>query len=207
MKKLLKLPYLFYKKLEGLGLFFHELYYRQVATIHRSAQLLDGAKIENALKDPNIINVGANTVLQGVLLVFGHGGNIEIGQWCYLGLDSRIFSAVKVKIGDRVLISHGVNIQDTNCHPLEADVRHEHFVKIVMEGYPRDAGSRTVADIVSAPILIEDDVWIGCNSIILKGVTIGARSIVAAGSVVTKDVPAGSIVAGNPARVVKQLEV
>jgi acetyltransferase-like isoleucine patch superfamily enzyme len=54
------------------------------------------------------------------------------------------------------------------------------------------------------PIVIEDNVWIGCNVIILKGVTIGAGSIVAAGSIVTKNVPADSIVAGNPAKVIKE---
>ena len=58
----------------------------------------------------------------------------------------------------------------------------------------------------SSEIIIEDDVFIGLNSMILKGVTIGARSIVGAGSVVTKSVPCDSIVCGNPSRVIKRIE-
>lgn len=58
---------------------------------------------------------------------------------------------------------------------------------------------------VSAPVTIEDDVFIGMNCVILKGVTIGARSIIAAGSVVTKSIPADCVAGGNPAKVIKRL--
>ena len=58
----------------------------------------------------------------------------------------------------------------------------------------------------SAPIVIEDDVWVGAHSIILKGVTIGARSIIGAGSVVTKNIPPDCVAAGNPCRVIKSLK-
>lgn len=59
---------------------------------------------------------------------------------------------------------------------------------------------------MSAPIVVEDDVWVGAHSIILKGVTIGARSIIGAGSVVTKSIPADCVAAGNPCRVIKNLK-
>lgn len=59
---------------------------------------------------------------------------------------------------------------------------------------------------MSAPIVIEDDVWVGAHSFILKGVTIGARSIIGAGSVVTKNIPADCVAAGNPCRVIKNLK-
>jgi acetyltransferase-like isoleucine patch superfamily enzyme len=58
----------------------------------------------------------------------------------------------------------------------------------------------------TAPVTIEDDVWIGAQCIILKGVTIGARSIIGAGSVVTKDIPADCVAAGNPCRIIKELK-
>ena len=58
----------------------------------------------------------------------------------------------------------------------------------------------------SAPVVIEDDVWVGAHCIILKGVTIGARSIIGAGSVVTKSIPADRVAAGNPCRVIKNLK-
>lgn len=68
------------------------------------------------------------------------------------------------------------------------------------------AERRTSKGIIqSSPVVIEDDVWLGANVIVLKGVTIGARSIIGAGSVVTKSIPADCIAAGNPARIIKHL--
>ena len=60
-------------------------------------------------------------------------------------------------------------------------------------------------DLGARPVMIEDDVWIGCNAIILRGVTIGAKSIVGAGSVVTQNVPPSVLVAGNPAQIIKSV--
>lgn len=77
---------------------------------------------------------------------------------------------------------------DKDAHPMDFMVR-------------RSSNEGTKA----APIVIEDDVWIGAHSIILKGVTIGARSIIGAGSIVTKSVPADCVAAGNPCRVIKKL--
>lgn len=88
------------------------------------------------------------------------------------------------------LVASGVQVFDMDGHPLDAEARR--------------AGEPTPAEAI-APVVIGDDVWIGNGSLILKGVTIGDRAIVAARSVVTKDVPADAVVAGNPARVVKVL--
>lgn len=92
----------------------------------------------------------------------------------------------KITIGNRVWVGANTIITDTDFHPIDPDVRRVR---------PLDA--RT------APITIQDDVFIGMNCLILKGVTIGARSVVGAGSVVTRDVPPGAIVAGNPAFVIR----
>ncbi|MBQ0004011.1 MAG: hypothetical protein KBT21_10810 [Treponema sp.] len=78
--------------------------------------------------------------------------------------------------------------------------RRKHVEQIFTTGFPKEINS-----LDPKPIKIEDDVWIGCNSIILRGITIGKASIVAAGSVVTKDVPPYTIVAGNPAKVIKKI--
>ena len=102
-----------------------------------------------------------------------------------------------VVIGDRVLISHGVNIHDHIAHSLSADERHKHFVEIVTAGHPIN-----LLNVSSKSIVIEDDTWIGFNATILKGVTIGKGAIVGACSVVTKDVPAYTIVVGNPAKII-----
>lgn len=176
-------------------------YYHKNATIHYSTKILEGASIDNIARDPKLIIVNENSVIKAQLLIFAHEGKIEIGKDCYLGEGTRIWSAASIKIGDRVLISHNVNIHDTNSHSLEPDLRHQQFLEIMTNGHP--VSNRY--DIDSKSIQIEDDVWIGFNSIILKGVTIGKASIIAAGSVVTKDVPESVIVAGNPAKVIRKL--
>ena len=94
----------------------------------------------------------------------------------------------QISIGDRVWVGANSVIVDTDFHPLDPQRR---------LAAPLDA--RT------APIQIGDDVFVGMNSLILKGVTIGAGAVIGAGSVVRRDVPAGAIVAGNPAAVVGEL--
>ena len=102
-----------------------------------------------------------------------------------VGVSGCIISAAKsIRIGDRVLIGSGVLIFDSDLHPLESGIRHG-----------RGA---------CAPIVIEDDVFIGARTIVLKGVTIGKGAIVGAGAVVTKDVPPDVRVAGNPARIISR---
>jgi acetyltransferase-like isoleucine patch superfamily enzyme len=177
------------------------IYFRSILLSGRKTQFLPSAKIDNICKKSDAIQIGNNTIIGGQLLTFAHGGQIEIGDWCYIGEGTRIWSAESIKIGNRVLISHNVNIHDTNSHPLEAKARHEHFAQIATSGHPT-----FTKNILSAPVIIEDDVWIGFNSIILKGVRIGLGSVVAAGSVVTKDVPSNTIVAGNPAQFIREVQ-
>jgi acetyltransferase-like isoleucine patch superfamily enzyme len=169
--------------------------------IDNSAKLLPDAIIENLSGNPSLISIGPGSVLRGQLLVFPHGGRISIGKDCYLGDNSRIWSAESVTIGDRVYMSHNVNIHDTNSHSIDPVFRHKHFLEIMSNGHPQENS----VDIVSRALFIEDDVWIGFNSVVLKGVRVGKGSIIAAGSVVTKDVPPFSIVAGNPAQVIRKL--
>ena len=157
------------------------------------------ASIRNIRKMRDVIRVGANTHLKGELLTFAHGGEISIGEYCYIGEQSHIWSSARITVGDRVLISHNVNIFDSLTHPVSPAQRHQHYRQIITSGHPSQI------DLKEAPVRIGNDVWIGCLSIILKGVTIGEGAIVGAGSVVSKDVPPFTIVAGNPARVVREL--
>jgi acetyltransferase-like isoleucine patch superfamily enzyme len=183
------------------AVYLKESNFRYQASIHQSVKFVAGAEIYNILGNRDSIQIGANTIVGGHLLTFKHGGKIQIGEWCYVGENSRIWSAASVLIGSRVLVSHNVNIHDTNSHSLNSQERHRHFVAIATSGHPK-----FVTDLLSAPIVIEDDVWIGCNAIILKGVHIGRSSVVAAGSVVTKDVPEKVLVAGNPARIIREVD-
>jgi|PlaIllAssembly_1097288.scaffolds.fasta_scaffold153701_2 acetyltransferase-like isoleucine patch superfamily enzyme len=185
----------------GLVLGIAGLKFRLSARVDPSARFAPGADITNILGNRDAIRIGGRTVLAGQLLTFGHGGDIEIGDWCFVGPGSRIWSAASVHVGHRVLISHNVNVHDSDSHSLDAAERHAQYVEIVQRGHPRQAGS-----IRAAPVVIGDDAWIGFNSTVLKGVTIGPGAIVAAGSVVTGDVPPWSVVAGNPATVVRSLQ-
>jgi acetyltransferase-like isoleucine patch superfamily enzyme len=90
-------------------------------------------------------------------------------------------------------------VHDTNSHPTGALARRRDFQQMVA-GDPKDTSS-----VAAAPIVIEDDVWVGFKSTILKGVHVGRGAIIAAGSMVTKDVPAWTIVAGNPATIIRTL--
>ena len=123
---------------------------------------------------------GAVYVEQGAELIIGNN----------VGMSSaRIWVHDSVAVGDDVKIGACVLITDTDAHPMDYMARRT-----------SNDGSK------SAPIVIEDDVWVGAHSIILKGVTIGARSIIGAGSVVTKSIPADCVAAGNPCRVIKNLK-
>lgn len=144
--------------------------------------------------------IGDNTVIAAKIMTFAHGGNITIGQDCYIGVQTRIWSGTEIEIGDRVLISHNCNIFDSTTHPIDKQIRAEHEKEVLSTGFPKEL----YPTINEAPVRIGSDVWVGCNSIILKGVTIGEGAIVSAGSIVTKDVPANVMVGGNPARVLKK---
>lgn len=155
--------------------------------------------ILNASDTSASIQIGEHCRIDGELFVFGHGGKIQFGDWCFLGKNSRVWSAERITVGSRVLISHGVSIMDSLTHPLDPVARHQQFKDIVTRGHPKRI------DLQESPVVIEDDVWIGAGCTVLKGVSIGARAVVGAGSVVTKSVPPDVIVAGNPARVIRRL--
>lgn len=155
------------------------------------------AKICN-LNNKKTINIGSNTHIMGFLQTFPNHGEIIIGNNCYLGDHSRIWSYEKVSIGDNVLISHNVNIFDNTTHPIDYLERRALQSSIYSKGMPKE-----IEHLTSKPVFIDDDAWICCNSIILRGIHIGKGAIVAAGSVVTKDVPDFAMVAGNPAKVIK----
>jgi acetyltransferase-like isoleucine patch superfamily enzyme len=146
------------------------------------------------------IHIGCRSHIEGELLVFAHGGEIDVGDWCFIGPGTRIWSGASIKIGNRVMISHNVNIFDNLTHPLAPAQRHLHFRRIMEHGHPRDF------ELGDRPVVIEDDAWIAASATILRGVRIGQGAIVGAGAVVTRDVPSMAVVAGNPARVVRRLD-
>ena len=158
------------------------------------------AAVQNMQNDRNKIRVGRGTHIRGLLHTSRYGGEISIGEDCYIGDHSRIWSGEKITIGNFVQISHNVNIIDTSAHEIDGYERAERYVDLINNG-----AWETKGNVLTAPIAINDFAWISFNASILRGVTIGKGAIVGAGSVVTKDVPDWTLVAGNPARVVRHL--
>ncbi|MFC1773125.1 acyltransferase [Pseudomonadota bacterium] len=172
---------------------------RATCSLGSGAKLHSKARIRNALGKSEHIRIGPHSFIQGELLLFAHGGDIELGEWCYVGEGTRIWSAKRIVIEDRVLISHNVNIFDSLTHPLSAAARHAQFRSISTSGHPSDI------DLNEKEVHIHSDVLLGANTIVLSGVSVGQGAIVGAGSVVTHDVPPNTIVAGNPARIIREL--
>jgi acetyltransferase-like isoleucine patch superfamily enzyme len=170
------------------------LLYGRGTVFHKDALIKNGSnKREN-------ITLGDDCLCSGTLMTFNYGGSITIGNHCYIGDLSRIWSAEKIMIGNDVLISHNVNIIDTDSHELNSLERSLNGRIILKEGLVVPKGN-----VKSAPIIIEDNVWISFNVTILKGVTIGKGAVVAAGAVVTKNIQSFTLVAGNPAKKIKDL--
>ena len=163
------------------------------------SQFYPEAKVYNPQFNKNIV-IGKNTHIRGQLLVLKYGGFIKIGDNCYVGDGSKIWSGNSIIIGDNVLISHNVGIVDTNSHELDYLERAERYIDLIANGAWQNQGS-----IITNPIIIQDYVWVSFGAIILKGVNIGKGAIIAAGAVVTKDVEPWTVVAGNPAVIVKYL--
>lgn len=115
---------------------------------------------------------------------------IALGDRVFIGNQCTFSAAASIRIGSDVLVSTGVRIHDNDGHPLDAARRR--------------AGDPIGPDEVR-PVVVEDGAWLGANAVILKGVTVGRDAIVGTGAVVTRDVAPATIVAGNPARVVKSL--
>jgi acetyltransferase-like isoleucine patch superfamily enzyme len=130
--------------------------------------------------------------------------NVEPGGTVEIGSDSVLVGAVfmcadRITLGKRVVVSYHVTIADSDFHPMPVEDRKLDAIANAPNG---DRGQRPILH--TSPVRIDDDVWIGIGAIILKGVHIGAGARVAAGSVVTKDVPPGAHVAGNPARILTE---
>ena len=162
------------------------------------------ADVNNNRKSTKYINIGKNTYCRGRLLLYGHGGQINIGDFCYIGLRTEIWSMQSIQIGNRVLIAHNVNIHDGTAHSKNADERHEHFKIIFEQGHPESWDK--VPGVSAKPIVIEDDVWISFGATILQGVRIGSGSVISAGSVVTSDVPSGMVYQNKIQPYIKPLE-
>ena len=130
--------------------------------------------------------------------------SIKIGDRVMINNGTTFYCVNGISIGNDVMISWGCTLIDNNSHSLISVERLQDLVNARREYEEGTLGNNTDwSKVKNAPIVIRDKVWIGFNSIIMKGVTIGEGAVIAAGSVVTKDVPDYAVVGGNPAKIIK----
>ncbi len=128
------------------------------------------------------------TSLNGEIII---GNNVGISSAC-------LWANKRIVIGNNVNIGGDCLIMDTDAHPVDYLKRRDAYCSSV-------SWREYQKEIPNKPIYIEDDVWIGARCIILKGIRIGAKSVIAAGSVVTKSIPSNVIAGGNPCTVIKKI--
>jgi acetyltransferase-like isoleucine patch superfamily enzyme len=148
-------------------------------------------------RPPGRLVVGEGSIFEGSISSDRSDTSVLIGHRTFVGC-SALVTAERIEIGDDVLVSWGCTIVDHDSHNLHWSKRSDDVAQY-REGRKRWDG------ITIRPVSIGNRAWIGFNTIILKGVRIGEGAVVAAGSVVTRDVAPFTLVAGNPARVIRQI--
>jgi len=168
----------------------------------------DGLYLETAqifrhyrAKRPGALTLGSNvSCYAGCSFSIGENASCAVGDFTLLN-GALIMAEERIEIGSHCLVSWNVGIADSDFHPIDPAQRRQDAMALApyAENRPPRPPIRT------APVVIKDNVWIGMGAVILKGVTIGENSVVAAGAIVTRDVPPNVVVAGNPAQIVKEL--
>jgi acetyltransferase-like isoleucine patch superfamily enzyme len=145
------------------------------------------------------LRVGSHVTFWRTSFAAEERGMIEVGDNCYLA-NASLVCADRITIGSRVVVAGGVTVADSDFHPLTPALRIADVIALSPVG---DRSRRPSMDV--RPVVIEDDVWVGYNATILKGVRVGSGAVIAPGAVVIRDVLAGSYVGGNPAVVLQSL--
>lgn len=151
-------------------------------------------------RDPRGVSVlvGRDSNVEASIVLERDGACVRIGSRTHVGGGSLLDAACEIAIGDDVLVAFDVLVMDHDSHSLRFSERKNDVTDWIQ-------GRKDWSRVVQRPVRIGDKAWIGARSIILKGVTVGEGAVVAAGSVVTRDVPAWTIVGGNPARVIREI--
>lgn len=161
--------------------------------------------VRNPLVGKKYLEIGENCLLNGTFVFEISEGKITIGDRTFIG-GGTFICIDEIKIGSDVMFSWGCTVADNNSHSHVWSERANDVIswkKGVDEN--KIGGYKDWTNVKRGKVVIKDKAWIGFNSIILKGVTIGEGAIVGAGSVVTKDVPDWTIVAGNPAKIIREI--
>lgn len=185
-------------------------YINQFVDIDRSTIIDNPVKLR--LDNPDTtsvkkyLHIGKDCIIHSSFIFESPNGCINIGNHTYIG-ESTFICRSSINVGDNVTIAWGCTIYDHDSHSLNYMDRRKDIDDELQDIRNRDNFilHKDWTNVNTKPIEIRNDAWIGMNCIILKGVTIGEGAIVGAGSVVTKDVPNWTIVAGNPAKTIKSL--
>lgn len=164
--------------------------------IHKTAKF-DKSKIN--FKPTSNLKIGEMSIIEGCITFDKENSSISVGDRTFIGNNTNIISYENIVIGNDVLISWGCTIIDTNSHSIHWEERKND----VIDWYN---SKKDWTNVEINPIKICDKTWIGFNSIILKGITIGEGAVIGCGSVVTKDVEPYTVVAGNPAKFIKRID-
>jgi acetyltransferase-like isoleucine patch superfamily enzyme len=140
--------------------------------------------------------LGDHCTMQNVHFALGPRGRVKIGDFCFFS-NAVLLVEEYLEVGSYVMLGWNVTIADTDFHPLDPALRVADAVALSPL-----SGGRERPELRCGAVTIEDDVWVGPNATILKGVRIGAGAFIEPGSLVTRDVRPGTRVMGNPARVV-----
>ena len=143
--------------------------------------------------------IGEYSTMDGVHFALGEEARVQIGNYCYFS-NAILLCEQELRIGNYVVIGWNTTIADSDFHPISPAARIRDAIACSPLGK-----CRVRPPIAMEPVVIEDDVWIGPNVTILKGVRIGAGAFIEAGSLITRSVPARSRVLGNPARIVGKI--
>ena len=149
-------------------------------------------------KREDALVIGSHSTMDGVHFAIGGEGHVQIGDYCFF-TNAVLLCELELRIGNYVMIGWNATLADTDFHPLAPAARIADAIACspLGKGRPRP-------EIPCRAVVIEDDVWIGPNATILKGVRIGNGSFIEAGSLVTRDIPPRSRVLGNPAQIISQ---
>ncbi len=159
--------------------------------------------VRNPIPNHKFLSIGEDCEISGKFIFEINNGKIKIGNRTFIG-GGKFICIDEINIGDDVMFSWGCTIMDNNAHSLISEERKNDVLDWKKGLQENKIGKyKDWSNVKRAPIHIKNKAWIGFNCIILKGVTIGEGAIVAAGSVVTKNVPDYAVVAGNPAKIIK----
>jgi len=196
MKKVFYNPYRFIKKYPNIS-------------ISGSSILLKSCTFRfDGKNKKNLVNIGAETMLGCSIVFEADEGRIDIGEGTFINGGTSLISRKHISIGSNVTIAWGCTVYDHNSHSLDFNERKKD-IKRQNEDYRQGSNFTDSKDwtvVKSKPITIKDNVWIGFDCVILAGVVIGEGAIVGARSVIREDVEPWTVVAGNPAVVIRRLK-